>query len=259
MARRVGNAEYQLRQLLVRKVAPVVVRLLGSGLKLAETRARRSLAIERHVTGSGIEIGAGAAPAIVPPGVRVTYVDKYDIETQRADPELAHLVFAAPDVIDEAETLKTFADQSQHFVLAFSVLEHVQDPIGTVRSFMRVLCPGGVAIVSVPDKTRYRLDTPRPLTTFEHLVRDAREGPAVSVSDHFREFGAVWYGMEGQKLQDFVENQVAVGGHCHFHVWDGESFLRFLLDARAEVGIDYELIELSRHGVETLIVLRRKG
>jgi SAM-dependent methyltransferase len=253
--RKVTNTEFQVRQFFVRNAAPAGFRILGRIAGVAETRFRRTLAIERHVRGSGIEVGAAASPAIVPLGCRVTYVDKYGEEALRSDPELAEFHFSPPDVIDSAESLATFATNSQDFVLAFSVFEHLQDPLAALRSFCRVVRDGGTIVVSVPDKRRYRLDTPRPVTTFEHLLRDFEKGPDVSRADHFREVGQHWYSLESEALDQFVRDGLERDSHCHFHVWDSEAFLRFFLDAKAVLNVDYDVLEFASYGVETLAVL----
>lgn len=255
--RKIGNLEYQVRQLAVRRLAPLLLRALNRSSSLAETRVRRSLAVERHARGNGIEVGAAASPAIVPLGCTVTYVDKYDSEALRNDPELAHLRFRGPDIVDAAEKLSKIPSASQDFVLAFSVLEHVQDPLAALQAFMRVLRPGGCAVVSVPDKRRYAPDMQRPTTPFEHFVRDFRDGPAVSVREHFEDVGQTWHGLSGQELQTFVQQSVERDGHCHFHVWDAEGFIAFALAAREVIGSRYEVIETASYGVEVLLVLRK--
>ena len=254
--RPVGSAEYKARQFLVKHAAPLGFRLVNGVANIAKTRVRRSMAVESYVRGEGLEVGAGASPAIVPRGARVTYVDKYPIESLRSDPELSRLSFAAPDVIAAAETLAPIPDKSQNFVLAFSLFEHVQDPLGTLAAFCRVTRPGGVLILSVPDRRRYGPDKPRQVTPFEHFVRDYRQGPAVSVREHFDEVGRTWHHLSGDDLARFVEDSVRTDSHCHFHVWESETFLTFLLSARAVIGVDFELLELAAYGVETLVVLR---
>src|SRR4051794_26979239 len=109
--RPIGSAEYKARQFLVRHAAPLGFRLVSAASNMAQTRIRRTLVVERYARGSGLEVGAGAAPAIVPRGARVTYVDKYPIEFLRSDPELSHLNLRAPDVVAPAETLGPIDDR----------------------------------------------------------------------------------------------------------------------------------------------------
>ena len=45
-----------------------------------------------------------------------------------------------------------FADASFDAITCFEVLEHVVNPVATVREFHRLLKPGGQAVISVPNK-----------------------------------------------------------------------------------------------------------
>ena len=147
-----GRGGHEVRR---RDGLPLFLRGVGRLGFGAETRTRRSLPIERHCHGCGIEFGAAASPALVPLGVRVRYVDKYPHDVISADPELAGLEAVRPDVVCGAEKLEAIEDDSHDFVRAFSRLEQVRDPIGALASFTRVTRPGGTIIVSVPDKRFY--------------------------------------------------------------------------------------------------------
>jgi hypothetical protein len=253
--RKVSRVEHAARQFVLKNVVPAGLRVARGASSVAETRFRRSFAVERNVRGSGLEIGAAAAPAVVPIGCNVKYVDKYPASSLRDDPELKGLLVRDPDILDSAEELSTVATDSQDFVLAFSLLEHVQDALGTIATFHRVTRSGGTIVISVPDKRRYGPDQQRPLTEFEHFVRDYREGPEWSRAEHFREVGRIRQGLEGDELERFVAAKTAIDAHTHFHVWDPESFMLFLLNGKKVIGCGYELKEFAAYGHETLAVL----
>jgi len=123
-----------------------------------------------------------------------------------------------------------------------------------------VTCNGGTIIVSVPDKRKYLPDMARPITSFEHFVRDFHEGGRISIGDHFRETGSIYRGLTGVELDAFVQQCFEEDANIHFHVWTPESFLRMLLDGRGVMGIDYEIVEFASYGNEALAVLKiRKG
>ena len=63
----------------------------------------------------------------------------------------------------------------QDFVIANQVLEHFQNPLLALQNMLRVLKPGGVLYLSLPDK-RFSFDVDRPVTTVEHVLRDYRRG-----------------------------------------------------------------------------------
>jgi len=43
------------------------------------------------------------------------------------------------DIVTEGETLEGVADNSEDFVIANHMVEHCEDPIGTIRHMLRVL------------------------------------------------------------------------------------------------------------------------
>src|SRR5262245_59573174 len=100
--------------------------------ELPHLRRRRMMAA-LYLSGDGLEIGALNAPLVVPPGARVTYVDRMPIEELRRQyPELIDQELTPVDVVDDGERLLQFAPGSQNFIIANHFLEHTQDPIGTL-------------------------------------------------------------------------------------------------------------------------------
>src|SRR5687767_14257185 len=86
---RISRREYLARQLVLRRVVPHGLRALAWLANRARTRVRRSFAIQRHVRGEGLEIGAAVSPSVVPVACSVRYVDKFEATVLREDPELA--------------------------------------------------------------------------------------------------------------------------------------------------------------------------
>lgn len=257
--RKISLAEKRIRQTFVQGFGgPAYLQSVAKLVFSAETRMRRSLPIQRYCKGAGIEIGAAASPAIVPFGVSVKYVDKYALDVIAADPELTGLDPVKPDIVCSAEKLEALPDRSQDFVLAFSLLEHVQNPMGALESFVRVTKTGGVLILSVPDKRGYGPDKKRPLTTFEHFVKDYEEGPAWSLEAHLRESALLGKGMTDAEAEAFVEKTKAADGHTHFHVWDPTTFLDFVVRCIARLNLPVELLEFAQYGHETQVILRVK-
>ena len=146
-------------------------------------QVRRNIA-SQYLSGEGIEVGALHAPLEVPPGVKVHYVDRMPVsELRKQYPELAAVNVVEADIVDNGETLSSIADNSWDFVIANHMIEHCQNPIGTLENFLRVLKPGGLVYMGVPDK-RYTFDIDRPLTSLDHLIRDYKEGPEWSKLGH---------------------------------------------------------------------------
>lgn len=105
-------------------------------------RFKKAVALARVPPGAAVlDIGArdGGLRRYLPGDVRYQGID--------IAPE-----FARPDVLirDISQGIP-FPDGSYEFVFCIEVLEHVPSPFGTLSEIRRVLKPGGVLILSVPN------------------------------------------------------------------------------------------------------------
>jgi len=212
-----------LKYLIRRRLTPAPE--VGAGVAPpAEAYRLRTLLTDELLTGSGIEIGALHHPLAVPAGATVTYVDRLDVAGLRKEyPELAACSLVPVDVVDDGESLRRFTDGTQDFVIANHFLEHCQNPLGTLERLVRVLKPGGILYLAVPDK-RGTFDWDRPLTPWRHLVRDYQFGPAGSYEAHVREYATLVDRLTGPDLERRVEDLIARDYRIHFHVWTHETF-----------------------------------
>jgi predicted SAM-dependent methyltransferase len=217
-------------------------------------RRRRVLA-DRYLAGDGVEIGALHRPLHVPGAARVRYVDRYDeAGLRRHYPELAAQPLVAVDVVDDGETLATLADVSVDFVIANHFIEHTQSPLATLRNHLRVLRPGGVLYLAVPDKRR-TFDVDREVTSLSHVLRDLEEGPDWSRATHYREWA-----VHVDKAADAEGNAaklLADDYSIHFHVWTPVAFGELLEHARDVLGMPFSIEELQGNGHEFIAILRR--
>jgi SAM-dependent methyltransferase len=222
--------------------------------RAATTLARWRLA-RRHLSGDGLELGALHSPFRVPPGARVTYVDRLPVaELRHHYPELAALELVPVGVVDDAETLATVPSSSQDFVIASHLLEHCEDPVGAVGHWLRVVRPGGVVLLAVPDR-RHTFDRARPLTSLTHVVRDHDEGPAISRASHYREWASLVEKVPEERVAGRADELAASGYRIHFHVWDLDTLAELLEHCvRRSGAARVEKLVRNRH--ENLAVLR---
>jgi SAM-dependent methyltransferase len=171
---------------------------------------RRELSFQ-YITGSGVEVGALNAPLEVRPNVMVKYADLHETEPLRSD--------YAPDLISDLESMAGIDDASQNFVIANHVLEHVENPLRALRSVNRVLQPGGIAFIALPDK-RYTFDKRRAVTPLAHLIRDFEEGPGWSAGIHYLDWAENVEGLRGKEAEDRASILLSTHDNIHFHVWD---------------------------------------
>lgn len=243
---------------LLRKTAWQAVQKLKRLMGLFVLTIDRDAVAATYLKGDGIEIGALHNPLRVGGKARVKYLDRMSVaDLRRQYPELAREQLVEVDIVDDGEQLATVADQSQDFVIANHFLEHSQNPLLAFRNIYRVLRPGGVLYLALPDK-RYSFDAERPVTTLEHLQRDLQEGPAWYRRGHFEEWTQHVNRLTDPADRDRqVEHLMSLDYSIHFHVWSQREMLELLLFLQTSFPFELEL--LLKHGEEQIFILRKQG
>ena len=182
--------------------------------------------------GEGIEIGALQNP-VKAPHLKVHYVDRYSrAQLYESYPELRNQPIVDPDIIDDAESLKSVPDGSQDFVIANHVIEHMANPIGALLNWARVLKDGGRLFLAVPDK-HTTFDANRPLTPLSHVIEDYKSPSRERDYPHFvefaREVSCRTFNMRPVEEHEIVAKDLFEKDYSiHFHVWDREAFRELL-------------------------------
>jgi SAM-dependent methyltransferase len=205
------------------------------------------VALLADLEGAGIEIGACVSPLPVGPRAIVQYVDLFHTEVMRRYfPEvIGNALLVTPDVICPAHRLP-FADSSLDFVLTSHLLEHIADPIAALVEWRRVLRPGGLLFLRVPDH-RGEFDRMRTRTTLDHVVQDYTE-PLASESRrtrdraHYHEWVRCVNGLKDPGQVEFwTDLLVQVEYPIHFHCWQPDD-VREILQWQASRGTRFEII-----------------
>ena len=217
---------------------------------------RYSLA-KRYVRGSGIEIGALSSPLCIPLAVHVKYIDRLSVKELRLQyPELKKYPLVNVDIIDNGETLEKIKSDSQDFVIASHLLEHCENPIKAIESFLRALKQGGILYMVVPDK-RFTFDIDRPVTELEHLLKDYKEGPKWSHSGHFSE----WRSLVAKKFQSDSERPIVSltddKYSIHFHVWTYFKLLELIVYLKQKLNFGFEVQEFTFAGNECIFIMKK--
>ena len=221
---------------------------------------RENLA-SRFLQGDGIEIGALQNPLSVPAKAKVQYVDVLTKQDAlKHYPELPADLLVEPTIIDNAQSLATVPDESLDFCIGNHVLEHTRNPMSALRNWLRVLKPGGVAYVAIPDRTN-KLDHRRPVTKLEHiLLDDLPLDRAEHNHIHYLEW-AIYCNSRppGAEADARAAELEALGYNIHFHVFDKSLFKNMLELACREAPA--EIVEMLEHNdqgaVEQICILRK--
>lgn len=239
---------------MLRKIAlkaePLIFKAISQLLEGRKARYTRSLLAQKYRKGHGAEIGALMQPILVPSGSKTSYIDAMPSAYWRGLPGNENVDIVEPDVIDDGATLSSVADGAFDYLIAAHVLEHVDDAIAAMKTWVRVVKPGGHILIAVPDK-RFCGEQNRPTTTVTHFFRDHEDGPQVSADEHYRDFGTHLKGYSGDRLDQYVREAEPM---IHFHTFTLTSFLAFL---GATEHLGFEIMEACFNVTEDIAVLRR--
>ena len=215
----------------------------------------------RYLRGGGIEIGALQNPLTVPAEAKVKYVDVLTkAEALKHFPELPPSMLVDPEIISNGQTLTGVPDSNFDFCIANHVLEHMRNPAGALRNWLRVLRPGGIAYVAIPDRTN-KLDHTRPVSRYEHvLLDDTKLDREHTDHVHYLEWAIHVNGRKpGADAEARAAELEALKYNIHFHVYDQALFKNILEDAcrEAPAQICELLIHNDQGAVEHICVLRK--
>jgi SAM-dependent methyltransferase len=212
----------------------------------------------KYLSGSGLEIGALHKPLPVKPGTRVTYVDRLDVPGLRAHyPELSGHAFVDVDIVDDGEKLGSVAQGSQDFIIANHCLEHCENPLGTIRTHLGKLKPGGLLFYTLPDR-KMTFDWKRTNTPFEHLAAEDSGDVAQTRPQHYRDWAQFVLGKSGADIEATARQLMTQQYSIHFHCWDKRALRGFLESARAHLGNSFSIVDFRANGPETVVVIKRE-
>lgn len=176
------------------------------------------------LSGSGLEIGAGLHPQELPPNATCVYFDKLDAEA------LCDLFGASvPYSVHPIGEIGLLFPAGADFLIAHNVLEHSADPISTLMLWMSHVKPGGIVIISIPDKHYCPGDADRVVPPLEHILLDflsANSDDSFESREHILSFLAGWHeyirpGMSKSEYLAYCLSELGRSGHdLHWHAMD---------------------------------------
>lgn len=88
--------------------------------------------------------------------------------------------------ICDATDLGIIPGESYDFLLSSHSLEHIANPLKAMGEWLRILKHSAYLLIIVPDK-RFTFDHLRPITSFDHLLRDYEQNMAEDNMTHLEE------------------------------------------------------------------------
>ena len=206
-----------------------------------EVELTRATFSDIFIKGTGLEVGAGSRPFPLPPGVKCFYGDKRD--AQSLEKYFGDNKFIPDGTRIDAQSFQGIEEESLDFVISAHVIEHLEDPIGSIRNAIQCLKPGGIHLLVVPDR-RHTFDRDRPGTPLSHVIQDAADGgkstKAQAYEEHCRYIHTQWNPPIAEKeLESTIQRLIEANFDTHFHCWTGDEFAQLLeyalSDRQAEV------------------------
>jgi SAM-dependent methyltransferase len=240
----------------------------------------RKLVAQNYLSGQGIEIGAFASPLPVPASVRVQYLEKFTSDEIKRQFSFAGLNLAdfgfdettliAPDILDDGESLAKIGDNSQDFIIANHVLEHMENPVKAFKNMLRVTKHHGFIYIALPDM-RLCFDRNRQPTPIEHIFRDYQEGPEWSLDMAYQEFAEIFLaeGMDKglierkygehrkQHLQQVKEALKTARYDIHFHAWTLDQMLEMFGKIKQRINLFFEFKLVLQNHDEVIFVFQK--
>lgn len=238
----------------------------ASGVEMEQDSALPiSLAVRRrfgsHLSGVGVEIGPGHVPFPVPPEAAVRYIDRWEPGVNESlFPELGEAPgFPKPDIVAhlDQDRLSSLADESQDFVIASHVLEHLANPIAMLVEIHRVLRNAGLLVLLLPDRHK-TFDREREPTPLSHLVEEFESNVREVDDAHIMDFLIGTRGPLGdtrdvalfvpELMVDEIERNRRRS--VHVHVWDAAEFSEVMVYLANELGLRWDLVDTMPPGAE---------
>ena len=130
-------------------------------------------------------------------------------------------------------------------------------PLLALENMLRVVRPGGVVFLSLPDK-RHTFDAARPVTNFEHILKDYRKGPETGREAHYREWIELVENIPAAESDARLHFLMNVSNYpIHFHVWTQFEMWEMVNQARTVLPFSYEIDCFKANDAEALFVLRK--
>lgn len=216
--------------------------------------------------GTGVDLGPWHMP-FETPNARTLLCDRYSVEEMRqVFSEFAidsDVKLPDSDVVSnfDLDGLSVLEDQSQDFVIASHLLEHLSQPFLFLTEINRVLKDEGLLLIALPDK-RYTFDKNRVSEPFSHYVAEMEKGWTIPDSGHVDDYIVNVIG----KPKEFItqdDRSVELARSFHVHVFTDSEFMKVLRKMIFALNLPFEFVDGSRTNTfkgtfEEFLILIRK-
>jgi SAM-dependent methyltransferase len=180
--------------------------------------------------GTGVEVGS--LNKRLPLAANVLYLDVRKTtelrELYRNDGRVSHI--GQVHLVAHGGRYPFIDDNAFDFVVSSHVLEHTCNPPRQIEEWLRIVRPGGIVYMIVPDK-RFCFDRRREATPLEHFVDEFECDTESITEDHYRDYIVNTDGEDGlvrDTSDAYIESCWRQQGSIHAHTFTADSFRQFL-------------------------------
>jgi SAM-dependent methyltransferase len=168
----------------------------------------RSLIKKYAPNGIGLEIGCGART--ICPTDRTILSDAYSEHGVHGS--IAKVFFKGDTI--------PYEENSFEFVISEHVLEHIANPIKSLKEWIRVINSGGKLMICLPHKERTN-DRYREITPLQHLIDDYNNDVPYNDPTHFEDWktNVVDRGLMPEHYKHMAKEELLGTASIHHHVW----------------------------------------
>lgn len=181
----------------------------------------------KYIKWNWIEIWAGGNPLRVNKKIaKVKYVDYLPNKNlQEINEAFKKYKTVNIDYVCDANDLSSLGKNSQDFIIANHVFEHLKNPLKSLQSRYSILKNNWIVFLTVPDK-RKTFDKHRDITLLNHIVDDYKDPSEKRDFEHFIEFAQISLTEKFNK-ESFSNNEIEneakrlfdINYSIHYHVF----------------------------------------
>lgn len=192
------------------------------------TKNVRKKLIYKHIHWCGVEIWWFDNPApIKTKTTSVKYVDYLDEENLiKTYPHLKNKEIQKLDYVCKADNLDKIEPNSQDFIIANHLFEHLQNPIKALSERYRVTKDWWSIFMTIPDK-RKTSDEKRERTTLEHIISDYISPSEERDRDHYMDYAWIHIS-DHYQIEKEAQRLKITDNSIHYHVFIEEDVLSII-------------------------------
>jgi predicted SAM-dependent methyltransferase len=155
-------------------------------------------------------------------------------------PDLKNFHIVETSYVCWADDLNCISNNSQDFVIASHVFEHLTNPIKALEEFYRVTKNEWIIYLVVPEKTR-TWDKFRSITDINHIIDDYKNPSPERDLEHYEEF-VLKYKNKTDRFEKSKILQKKIESF-HYHVFTEEDVINIINWCKKELCIWFEIID----------------